>query len=350
MCKFFQSVAVLTLTFVILSCSQKPASIEFKGYTFYGKDYYTYNDEKENIKRKDLRASNTEEKKPEKKEEIVKEKKEAKVVEITGSSACKIIPQGTEQIKVKYGDTLYGLAIKHNVSVDELIKLNGLKEPYILKEGQKLTISAKSLHIVKSGENLSVIAKNYNVKSKDIIELNSLEKPYIIKVGQKLKLPSGYKCAQTNVAKAPTKTKKVTKSIVSPVTNETMLVSKTNSFIWPIKGQVISKFGPKDGGLYNDGINVSAPKSTPFKATEDGVVAYIGNELKGYGNLIIIKHSNNWVSAYAHADEIAVKKGASVKKGDVIGKIGQTGNVATPQLYFGLRKGRKALDPERYLN
>jgi murein DD-endopeptidase MepM/ murein hydrolase activator NlpD len=122
------------------------------------------------------------------------------------------------------------------------------------------------------------------------------------------------------------------------------------SFRWPARGRVIAGFGPSPNGLQNDGINVAVPEGTPIKAADDGVVAYAGNELKGYGNLVLIKHSNGFVTAYAHASEILVKRGDTVKRGEVIAKSGQTGSVTSPQLHFEIRKGSTPVDPSQYLN
>ena len=118
---------------------------------------------------------------------------------------------------------------------------------------------------------------------------------------------------------------------------------------WPVRGKIIQAFGPKSSGGQNDGINVSVPEGTPIKAAEDGVVAYAGNELKGYGNLVLVRHSNGFVTAYAHASELAVKKGENIKRGQVIGKAGATGNVTGPQLHFEVRKGATPVDPMQYL-
>jgi murein DD-endopeptidase MepM/ murein hydrolase activator NlpD len=121
------------------------------------------------------------------------------------------------------------------------------------------------------------------------------------------------------------------------------------SFRWPVKGRVIAGFGPKTGGAQNDGINLAVPEGTPVKAADDGVVAYAGNELKGYGNLVLIRHSNGYVSAYAHASELLVKRGDTIKRGQVIAHAGQTGNVTSPQLHFEIRKGSTPVDPAQYL-
>jgi murein DD-endopeptidase MepM/ murein hydrolase activator NlpD len=102
--------------------------------------------------------------------------------------------------------------------------------------------------------------------------------------------------------------------------------------------------------LQNDGINLAVPEGTPVKAAEDGVVAYAGNELKGYGNLVLVRHANGFVTAYANASDILVKRGETVKRGQVIAHSGQTGNVTSPQLHFEIRKGATPVDPAQYLS
>jgi murein DD-endopeptidase MepM/ murein hydrolase activator NlpD len=119
---------------------------------------------------------------------------------------------------------------------------------------------------------------------------------------------------------------------------------------WPVRGKVISGFGPKTNGLKNEGINIAVPEGTSVRAAEGGVVAYSGNELKGYGNLVLIRHDSGYVTAYAHAKELFVKRGDTVKRGDVIAKAGQTGSVSSPQLHFEVRKGATALDPMKFLS
>jgi murein DD-endopeptidase MepM/ murein hydrolase activator NlpD len=120
-------------------------------------------------------------------------------------------------------------------------------------------------------------------------------------------------------------------------------------FRWPVRGRVIAGFGPKPTGQQNDGINIAVPEGTPVKASDDGVVAYSGNELKGYGNLVLVRHANGHVTAYAHASELMVKRGDSVKRGQTIAKSGQTGNVSSPQLHFEIRKGATPVDPMQFL-
>ncbi len=120
-------------------------------------------------------------------------------------------------------------------------------------------------------------------------------------------------------------------------------------FIWPLQGNVISSFGPKENGLVNDGINISANEGEPIWATADGQVVYVGNELKGYGNMMIIRHDDGWMSAYAHAQRWTVAKGDRINQGSHIGYVGTSGNISEPQLHFGLRRDKTPVDPTTFL-
>jgi murein DD-endopeptidase MepM/ murein hydrolase activator NlpD len=125
--------------------------------------------------------------------------------------------------------------------------------------------------------------------------------------------------------------------------------NKIRGFMWPLRGKVISNFGPKTKGLHNDGINIAAPRGAPVRAAEGGVVAYAGNELRGFGNLLLLKHKNGWVTAYAHNDKLLVNRGDTVGKGQIIARVGSTGAVASPQLHFEIRRGKRAIDPKKHL-
>lgn len=120
-------------------------------------------------------------------------------------------------------------------------------------------------------------------------------------------------------------------------------------FLWPVDGRILSRFGTVSGGLHNDGINIAAERGTPIRAAENGIVAYAGNELRGYGNLILIRHADGWVTAYAHTDEMRVQRGQEVRAGQIIATVGSSGAVNTPQLHFELRQGTRAVDPLREL-
>ncbi|QRG05143.1 peptidoglycan DD-metalloendopeptidase family protein [Xanthobacter dioxanivorans] len=152
-------------------------------------------------------------------------------------------------------------------------------------------------------------------------------------------------------AKAP-ETKVETAAKVSPVADADDSPRTPGSgpqFRAPVRGRVIASFGPKPGGARNDGVNFAVPEGTAVRAAEDGVVAYSGNELKDYGNLVLIKHSDGYVTAYAHNSELSVKRGDTVRRGQVIAKAGQSGGVTAPQLHFEIRKGSQPVDPGRYV-
>lgn len=116
-------------------------------------------------------------------------------------------------------------------------------------------------------------------------------------------------------------------------------------FQWPVAGEVVSTYGPKPDGLHNDGINIAAPAGTPVVAAENGVVAYAGNELRGYGNLLLIRHADGWVTAYAHTARILVQRGDQVRAGQQIATVGTSGSVGAPQLHFEIRQGTQAINP-----
>src|SRR5690606_23315914 len=120
-------------------------------------------------------------------------------------------------------------------------------------------------------------------------------------------------------------------------------------FLWPVNGRLISSYGAKAGGRFNDGINIRANAGDPIRAAADGVVAYAGNGIQSFGELLLIKHGDNWVTAYAHAEELLVRRGDRVKQGDVVARVGSTGAVDGPQLHFEIRQGRDPVDPLKHL-
>jgi murein DD-endopeptidase MepM/ murein hydrolase activator NlpD len=180
------------------------------------------------------------------------------------------------------------------------------------------------------------------------------EKPVVAEV-KPVRAPAPEKPKPVVVASAPVTEPKATaipKAEPEPAATTASLpkpeeAGEKADFRWPARGRVIAGFSGRGG---NEGINIAVPEGTPIKAAEGGTVAYAGNELKGYGNLVLIRHPNGYVSAYAHAGELNVKRGETVKRGQVVAKSGQTGNVSSPQLHFELRKGSSPVDPTPYLN
>lgn len=261
---------------------------------------------------------------------------------------------------VRKGDTLYSVSRSQNVDLRSLIEVNRLRPPYTLAVGQTLNIPKPRYYTVKKGETVYSISRQHGVDMSSLASMNDVRPPYAISVGQQLKIPgrelnwmqrqktwlrsSGQ--SSTTVATAQPKT--VTPPRNPPKPNKS--VRAGGRFLWPVNGRVISGFGSKGDGLHNDGINVAVPEGAPVFASDDGVVTYTGNELKGYGNLILVRHSSSWVSAYSHTRKIRVQRGAKVTRGQHIADAGKTGSVTRPQLHFELRRGSKAVDPLNYLS
>lgn len=263
---------------------------------------------------------------------------------------------------VNKGDNLFSISKKFNISIREIIEANNIRSPYRIYPKQKIIIPTQNVHIVKEGDTLYSISRNYNIDVFSISKVNKITNINQINKGQKIIIPAtSLKYSKKNINKnlnslnkKVTKNKKKinieknTKGIFQE--KKKLNISRDLKFIWPIKGKVISKFGSQSPGFFNDGINIVSSKGMDVKASDDGKIIYTGNEIPGYGNLILIKHSKNWITAYAHLDEIFFKKDSSVKKGESIGSVGNSGNVKNPQLHFEIRKGKEAVDPLQYLS
>jgi murein DD-endopeptidase MepM/ murein hydrolase activator NlpD len=288
------------------------------------------------------------------------------------------------------GDTVFSIARRRDVPVRDLIEANGLVPPYRLSVGQSLVIPSTQTHLVQPGETIYTVSRRYGVDTYELARANNLAPPYALYTGGRLRVPRGGDAATTTVAAVPPRQLPAA-SIAAPapkappaVTVAPLPAPEASStapqpatavppapqaaiatpppeapadpppragrgFLWPVQGTVVSRYGPKPGGLQNDGINIAAPRGTTVRAAESGTVVYAGNELRGFGNLLLIRHADGWVSAYAHADQLLVERGAQVTRGQAIAKVGTTGSVSEPQLHFELRQGVNAVDPLRYL-
>lgn len=264
-------------------------------------------------------------------------------------SGRQISQSGT--VIVQGGDTVYGIARRIGVPVRALIEANRLSPPYRLYIGRKLYVPRVTTHKVAKGESLYSLGKMYDISIYDLARENGLRPPYTLYVGQILNLPGDSAgIVQGEAVKRPTETGRTLSVTKASTATSRAIVSAPppaagKGFAWPLKGKVVSRFGTKANGLHNDGINIVAPRGTAVRAAQNGVVAYAGNELKGFGNLLLVKHSNGWITAYAHNDVLLVKRGDKVRKGQTISKVGSSGNVSSPQLHFEIRKGKRAIDP-----
>jgi murein DD-endopeptidase MepM/ murein hydrolase activator NlpD len=301
------------------------------------------------------------------------------------------------------GETLYTLARRWGVTVDMIARANGLTTPYV-RPGAVLLIpradpaaygrapasaqpapaapgtqsagcAGERCHVVKPGETLLSIARAHNVSDKQLAEANNLTSS-ALKPGQKLIVPASSQPPRQAFAERqdralppaalapkasapapagpaiPKQAPETRTAELQPLPESSCDAALANplprmgaSFRKPVEGKTIAPFGPQKDGTVNEGITISVPKGTPVKAAENGVVAYAGDELPGFGNLILIRHADDYITAYAHADTIAVKKCDVVKRGQTIATAGATGDASQPQLHFEIRKNSKPVDP-----
>jgi len=258
---------------------------------------------------------------------------------------------GADAVIAGPGDTVFALSRRHRVPVRAIIEANNLRPPYHLNKGQRVALPRGRQHAVQRGETLYGIARRYDANPYALARANGLKPPYAIQTGQKLVLPDRPSLValptQRMSALRQSATRLPPKAVPNAVPRPPQATGR--GFAWPVRGRVVSGFGTKAKGMRNDGINIAAHRGAPVMASENGVVAYAGNELRGFGNLLLIKHSNGWVTAYAHNDKMMVKRGDKVRKGQQVATVGSTGNVKSPQLHFEMRRGRSALDPAKHL-
>ena len=272
-----------------------------------------------------------------------------------------------KDIQVARGDTLYSISRQYSVPVNDLAVMNGLSAPFTLSVGQTLHVPDLPARKAEPVKPATPTAKIVNKKAET--KAVSDKKPATTKTDNKNVQKEPVKKAEPKKAepkksdikkqeqkkqetKQPakkTESKTEKSAPKSTPKNEKIAARSSSKFSWPVRGTILSHYGAKTAGLYNDGINISAALNTSVVAAENGVVAYAGNEVRGMGNLIIIQHADGWMTVYAHMNSMNVRRGARVTVGQKIGAVGKTGKVTTPQLHFEIRKGTKAYNPINYL-
>ncbi|MEQ8334114.1 peptidoglycan DD-metalloendopeptidase family protein [Nisaea sp.] len=321
-------------------------------------------------------------------------------------SAHLAIPPGG-RISAGPRDTVYEISRRYGVPVRDIILANQLQPPYKLAVGQDLRLPAPSTYLVRPGDTVFSISRRFNVDMRTVVQMNDIAAPYQIRVGQGLRLPSRETAKDPSVASnsAPrlpagpgsrgntTRTALLSPGTVAlpelnprnpatqarqptvrqaaapqpqsapaptaptPKAKTGLEVAKIRppqragaKFRWPVRGRVIANFGPRKGGLHNDGINIAAPRGAPVAAADNGVVAYAGDGLPGFGKLLLLKHAGGWITAYAHSDKLLVTRGDVVRRGQTIATVGSSGSVDQPQLHFEVRKEKRAVNPRQYLD
>lgn len=309
------------------------------------------------------------------------------------TAAAMPIPAGLHRVEA--GETVYSIARRAGLPLRALIDANRLQPPYTLVVGRDLIVPRARVHLVKAGETVYGISRLHGVDMSELTRLNGIGPPFEIRVGQRLVLPDsgspqlavasaepdlpaaspatgeiphdepGLPAAASSAPggppvppRRPTGPRETAALSTAPPVSSAPATPAAipqpppragDAFAWPVRGRILARYGPQAGGRHNDGINIAAPRGAPFLAAENGVVAYVGSELKGFGNLVLVKHADGWVTAYAHADAVTVRLGETVRRGQPIGRVGASGAVDQPQLHFEVRKGTNAVDPLQML-
>ena len=304
-------------------------------------------------------------------------------------------------------ETLFDIAERTRSPIYGIIEANGFRPPYQISAGQVIKLPPLKVHVVQRGETFVAISRRYSVQTRSLAVFNNMRPPYTVKLGQKIILPamvqdnltglepqdlvdllaveidagktvSGSSAniivrrpeAAANVPRMPSLPEvRPPATIIPPIIPsppppppppnkmanipppiQTPSVSVVSGrFSWPLQGSLLETFGEKEGFRKIDGIEIGASENTPFRASADGEVAYVGDRLPGYGWLALLRHEGGFITAYAYASEIVVKEGDKVKKGQVIGKVGATGRALSPRLLFQIRAGVTPIDPIRHL-
>ncbi|MCO4203172.1 LysM peptidoglycan-binding domain-containing protein [Aeromonas taiwanensis] len=299
--------------------------------------------------------------------------------------------QGSGYTVVK-GDTLYSIAFRSGMDVDALISMNGITPPYNIYPGQQLrldgsaptavasvgspvsrgSVTGTGSYQVRRGDTLSSIGRQFGVSNQVLAQRNNLQAPYDLHVGQVLNVgAAGASSGQMVAAVTPTVTSTgpkplatapagtttpfIAQKTIAPAPSTAYAQAKeqksvsspsTLSWHWPTKGRIVEGFSVAEQG--NKGIDISGQKGQPIYAASGGKVVYAGSALRGYGKLIILKHNDDYLSAYAHNDELRVKEGDSVKGGAVIANMGST-DAPDVRLHFEIRYKGKSINPMGYL-
>lgn len=276
--------------------------------------------------------------------------------------------------EVRPGDSLRAIAERTGAGAEAIARANGLIPPFTIQAGRRLTIPGGRYHLVRAGETGIAIARAYGVDWGRIVTDNQLAEPYILRVGQRVLIPGGSPAERPVTAAeraaafrldiddlvtgsepaiaSNQRPVRPTTTPSRPVPTVAQVAAPTTApgrFVWPVRGQIVSRFGPGQSGERNNGIKIAVPIGTPVLAAADGVVAYAGSDVAAFGGLVILKHGSGLTTVYGHASQLLVTRGQAVKKGQRIALSGNTGFADRPELHFEVRNGRTPVNPSSYL-
>jgi murein DD-endopeptidase MepM/ murein hydrolase activator NlpD len=269
------------------------------------------------------------------------------------------VERGAQTITIQRGQTLSDIAHSYHVPMRVIVEANGLSPPYRIQVGRTLVIpGAGPPRLATAPTSVAALPPTQRPEvpqpttGLDLPPPAPPDRPAVsaVPLAPPAALPEGKPSSAATpspISAAPPP--REVPEIPDSSSAATSSASGTGAFLWPVRGHILASYGSKSDGTHNDGINIAAPRGTAVQAVDAGVVAYTGNELRGYGNLVLVKHANGWISAYAHCDAILVKRGEKVGRGQAIARVGSTGNVNEPQLHFELRRGQHSVDPREFM-
>ena len=248
-------------------------------------------------------------------------------------------------IFVKKDETIYSIGNKYQVIPKNIIDDNNLLKPYILKENQILFLRNKNVYVIKLGDNIDKISFRFAVNKSDIISLNKLKNNNLLEVGSKILIPvkKNYSLIDQIIDK---KIYNVKPEVNKYKNIETKIIQNAPDFIWPAKGEITKNYGSFGKGQHNDGIDIKLKNNTPIFSSHDGKIAFVGSQIKKFGNLILIKHDNGWLTAYSNIGKYNVKQGQNVTKKQIIAYSSLNGE----KFHFQIRYNRNPVNPNSYIN
>ena len=246
---------------------------------------------------------------------------------------------------VKKNETIYSIANKYNVIPKNIIDDNKLTKPYSLRENQILFLRNKNFYTIKLGDNIDKISIRFAVNKSDIISLNKLKNTKLLEVGSKILIPvqKNYSVIDQIIDKKIYKVKPNNSKYKSV---ENLKIQNAPNFIWPAKGEIIKDYGSFGKGQHNDGIDLKLKTNTPILSSHDGKIAFVGSQIKKFGNLILIKHNNGWLTAYSNIGKYNVKQGQNVTKKQIIAYSSSNEEL----FHFQIRYKRNPVNPASYIN
>lgn len=306
------------------------------------------------------------------------------LIVLGGCSHPRLSHWDPDDYSVRSGDTLYSIAWRYEIDPDDLARWNQLSPPYLIRPGDRLhtkgsdsrkprvladssiqggrestsksisgtssrsrTLTPQAATItVKKGDTLYSLARRHGLSVNQLAGVNELKPPYMLQPGQRLNLKRKPAVMASSNTKATAKSKSPARTVSKSSSKAVFDSQRSLSWQWPVKGKVVTKFNPRKNGA--KGIDIAGSIGSSVKAAAPGKVVYSGNGLISYGNLLIIKHSQSYLSAYAHNRKLLVKEGTLVKAGQKIAELGKSG-IEKPKLHFEIRKNGKPVNPMRYL-